>query len=335
MNSSGRMKVDLLSIESYDYDLPPDRIAQFPVSPRDASRLLCISRGSNRLEDSTFRNLPEHLKAGDMLVLNETKVIPARVECERGEVLFVREVENSCWDCLVYPGKNFKPGTAFTIGGLQGLVLTHSPIGRLIRFEGDVSSLLEKHGKVPLPPYVEREPVDSDRENYQTIYARKEGSIAAPTAGLHFTKALFQELKKNQIEISKITLHVGPGTFRPVKSSDVSQHKIDPEYYSCSAPVWDKIQTATRVIAVGTTTTRALETIAASNERSGFSNLFIYPGYEFKIVQGMITNFHLPRSSLLMLVSAFAGYERIRSAYEHAVKNHYRFYSYGDATLIL
>ena len=329
------MKVDLLSLESYDYELPQDRIAQFPVTPRDSALLLFISRADNTFEDSNFRNLPAYFKPGDLLVLNETRVIPARIQFDRGEILIVGEVEKSCWDCMVFPGNHFKPGTVLTIEDMTAEVLSQSTIGRLIRFHADIPSFLAAHGQIPLPPYIERNPVESDRQRYQTVYARKPGSIAAPTAGMHFTRRLFNDLKAQHIDICKITLHVGPGTFRPVKTNDITRHRIDPEYYSCSATAWKKIQKASRVIAVGTTTTRTLETIAGSGERTGYSTLFIYPGYRFKIVQGMITNFHLPKSSLLMLVSAFAGYELIRAAYEHAVKNKYRFYSYGDATLIL
>ena len=330
MNRSGQ-----LSLESYNYDLPSDRIAQFPVTPRDASKLLFISRQNQKYEDSIFRNLPEYLNPGDLLVLNDTKVIPARILCDAGEILFVREVERSCWDCLVYPGKHFKPGTIFKIADVSAQVLSHSKNGRLIRFNGDVQALLNRQGKVPLPPYIDREPTNEDRRQYQTVYAKKPGSIAAPTAGLHFTPRLFAVLKERQIKTCKITLHVGPGTFRPVKNNDVSEHRIDPEYYSCSPSTWQKIQNASRVVSIGTTTTRALETIATTNELKGFSNLFIYPGYQFRVVQGMVTNFHLPKSSLLMLVTAFAGYDLIRAAYQHAIKNDYRFYSYGDATLIL
>ena len=330
MNSS-----EQLLLESYNYDLPPDRIAQFPVTPRDTSKLLFLSRQNQKFEDSIFRNLPDYLKPGDLLVMNDTKVIPARILCDAGEILLIREVDRSCWDCLVYPGKHFKPGAIFTIANVSAQVLSHSKNGRLIRFDGDVDALLNKQGKVPLPPYIQREATNEDRIQYQTIYAKKPGSIAAPTAGLHFTRRLFMDLKKSQIDTCKITLHVGPGTFRPVKTNNVSEHRIDPEYYSCSSSIWQKIQKASRVISIGTTTTRALETIAITNELKGFSNLFIYPGHQFRVVEGMVTNFHLPKSSLLMLVSAFAGYDLIRAAYQHAIKNNYRFYSYGDATLIL
>ena len=326
---------NLLAVESYDYDLPEDRIAQYPVTPRDAARLLVIHRKTETMEHSTFAGLGSFLKAGDLVVLNDTSVIPARILCEKGEVLLVRKVDSSTWDCLVFPGKHFKPGTVFPVGDSHAEVLKKSEIGRIIRFYGDVDALMMKHGRVPLPPYINRAPEAEDRERYQTIYAKHPGSIAAPTAGMHFTERVFADLTDRNIEVCKITLHVGPGTFRPVKASDVTQHKIDPEYYSCSTDVWEKIRTASRVIAVGTTTTRTLETIAARNELAGSTDLFIFPGHKFRIVQGMITNFHLPKSSLLLLVSAFAGYEKIRSAYKIALENNYRFYSYGDATLIL
>jgi S-adenosylmethionine:tRNA ribosyltransferase-isomerase len=218
---------------------------------------------------------------------------------------------------------------------MQAEVVARSASGRLIRFDGDVQTLLRVHGQVPLPPYIGRSPQKADSKRYQTIYARKPGSVAAPTAGMHFTRQVFTRLKEKQIDVCRITLHVGPGTFRTIKTEDITQHTIDPEYYSCSAAVWRKITRAPRVIAAGTTTTRALETIAARDQLSGSTDLFIYPGYRFQIVKGMITNFHLPKSSLLLLVSAFAGYDAIRSAYQHAVKKGYRFYSYGDATLIL
>lgn len=328
-------KPDLLALESYDYELPSDRIAQKPVSPRDASKLLVIHRDTKKLEHSTFRNLSSFLKSGDLLMLNDTKVIPARILCDRGEVLLVREVENSYWDCLVFPGRHFKPGNTFQIGDLQAEVIRQSDIGRCIRFYGDVPSLLRSHGQVPLPPYIERAPDLEDAQRYQTIYARIPGSIAAPTAGMHFTEQVFSDLKQRNIDVCKITLHVGPGTFRTVKNPDVTKHRVDPEYYSCPKTVWEKVQKADRVIAVGTTTTRALEAIADHGQLAGFTDLFIYPGYEFRIVRGLLTNFHLPKSSLLLLVSAFGGYELIRTAYKTAVENDYRFYSYGDATLIL
>jgi len=328
---------NLHNLDEYDYFLPKELIAQQPATRRDASRLLFVSRESRSFGDRAFADLPALLQPGDLLVLNDTRVFPARLLIERGEMLLVRQVdEENSWDALVYPGRAFKPGARIELpGGESATVLCQSKIGRIIRFSGDVQPLLEKHGKVPLPPYIEREECESDRTRYQTVYARKTGSVAAPTAGLHFTPRLLRRLQQTGIETAKITLHVGPGTFRPVKSQDVRQHQIDPEYYRCSKAAWEKIRQAGRVIAVGTTTTRALETISLTNEMEGFTPLFIHPGYSFKSVQGLITNFHLPKSSLLMLVSAFAGHSLIRQAYAHAVDRKYRFYSYGDAMLIL
>jgi S-adenosylmethionine:tRNA ribosyltransferase-isomerase len=323
-------------LESYDYELPVDRIAQHPVSPRDQSRLMFISRAQRSYHDQHFYDLPDLLKRGDLLVINNTRVLPARLQSDRGEILLVRETEDNCWDALVFPGKHFKPGTTVEFeDGATAQVLSQSQIGRILRFRSDVRSLLEKQGKMPLPPYISRDANEEDERTYQTIYARKSGSIAAPTAGFHFTRRIFARLRQSGIEIARITLHVGPGTFRPVKSEDITAHNLYPEYYQCRQSDWEKIYHASRVIAVGTTTTRAVETIAGGGPLKGYSGLFIYPGYEFKRVGGLITNFHLPKSSLLMLVSAFAGYDLTRSAYHHAVENAYRFYSYGDAMLIL
>jgi S-adenosylmethionine:tRNA ribosyltransferase-isomerase len=327
---------DPLLLQSYDYSLPEDLIAQHPLPARDASRLMVLERSSRRITDSNFFDLPAWLRTGDLIVLNETRVIPARLQSDRGEVLLVRETSENSWDALVHPGKKFKPGTKLHFAsGISAEVLSLSQTGRILRFDGDVRQLMEAAGKMPLPPYITREAGLLDEKRYQTIYAKVSGSIAAPTAGLHFTKRVLAELRKRDIEITRITLHVGPGTFRPVKSSDITKHSLEPEAYFCSAAVWKKIKNAGRVIAAGTTTTRALETIASTGELAGYSGLFIYPGYEFRTVKGLITNFHLPKSSLLMLVSAIAGYEFTRQAYAHAVESQYRFYSYGDAMLIL
>lgn len=329
-------ETDLHRLELYDYILPPERIAQFPAAPRDSSRLLVLSRKEGSFQSHIFLRLPDFLTNGDVLVLNDTRVIPARLRCERGEILLVRALEQNCWDALVFPGKRFKPGTTVDLpGGHRAHVLSASRIGRIIQIEGDVDKLLHEHGGTPLPPYIERNATEKDRIDYQTVYAKVPGSVAAPTAGLHFTQKVLKELKSRGIRTVTITLHVGPGTFRPVKAENITHHRIDPEFYSCSDHAWTEIRNAERIIAVGTTTTRTLETIARTGELQGFSDLFIFPGFQFQIVQGLLTNFHLPKSSLLMLVSAFGGRELIRRAYDYAIDSGYRFYSYGDAMLIL
>lgn len=327
--------MNLHLLDSYNYELPPDRIAQQPVTPRDSSRLLFVERSTGIFKDLQFRNLPELLGPEDVVVLNNTRVIPARLRCDQGEVLLVREVEKGCWDALVFPGKHFKPGAIVDFGAQKARVLSQSQIGRILQFEGDAWDLMKEHGAVPLPPYIEREPDAEDLLRYQTIYARTPGSVAAPTAGLHFTRGVFAALRRRGVQIARLTLHVGPGTFRPVKSPDITRHTLHTESYSCTASAWDLIRNAPRVIAVGTTATRALETIAATGELKGHTSLFIYPGFNFKIVKGLVTNFHLPKSSLIMLVSAFGGYDTIRSSYRYAIENGYRFYSYGDAMVIL
>ena len=345
--------VNLQGLESYDYHLPEERIAQYPVTPRDRSRLLFASRKDSKLSDFHFYDLPRLLEPDDLLVINNTRVLPVRLQSNRGEVLLVAPIRSvgrpslaaagtedhapgEVWDALVYPGKHFKPGSEIEFAAqITAKVIGPSSIGRILKFDDGVEQLIEQQGKMPLPPYIHRDVEPSDRRNYQTIYARKTGSIAAPTAGLHFTRSVFHELKKRGVEIARITLHVGPGTFRPVKSPDITQHEIYPELYECAPQTWNAIRKAKRVIAVGTTTTRAIETIAATGRLKGATDLFIYPGYRFHVTRGLITNFHLPKSSLLMLVSAFAGHELMRKAYEHAVNNSYRFYSYGDAMLIL
>lgn len=327
---------DELRLESYDYDLPKELIAQRPISPRDASRLLVVSRPSQSYSDHNFGELPQFLRAGDALVLNNTKVIPARLQSNRGEVLLVRPTEGGCWDALVFPGKHFKPSTQLEFDhGVHGEVLSQSAIGRILRLDGDVDHLLRRSGSMPLPPYIERNADESDDISYQTIFARIKGSIAAPTAGLHFTRRIFAALREKGVALERITLHVGPGTFRPVKSDDIRRHSLYPEYYRCSKSAWKRISEAPRVIAVGTTSTRAVETIAQTGRLEGSADLFIYPGFVFQRINGLVTNFHLPRSSLMMLVCALGGYDLTHRAYGHAIKERYRFYSYGDAMLIL
>jgi S-adenosylmethionine:tRNA ribosyltransferase-isomerase len=324
-----------LDLQDYDYSLPEKLIAQHPVRPRDSSRLLFVSRSNQSFEDRKFPDLSKLLQPGDLLVLNNTKVIPARLQSDRGEVLLVRPGEDNCWEVMVRPGKKFSRGQIIQFDhGVRAKVISFITIGRTLQFEGNLELLIQNSGKMPLPPYIARESEEADRHSYQTIYARIPGSIAAPTAGLHFTCRTFKALKERGVSVIRLRLHVGPGTFQPVKSTDITKHQIHSEFYRCTRRAWEEISRAKRVIAVGTTTTRCLETIAATQVLEGYTDLFIYPGYRFRIVEGLLTNFHLPKSSLLMLVSAFGGYELIRQAYLHAVTEQYRFYSYGDAMLI-
>lgn len=327
---------NLFDLETYNYQLPADRIAQYPLKKRDTSRLLKLDRNTGNISDKQFSDMPQLLQKDDLIVLNNTRVIPSRLQSDRGEVLLIHETEKNCWDALVYPGKKFRPGDQVQFqNGMKAEVLSLSTVGRILRFQDDVYELLNSHGSLPLPPYITRKADSSDQKRYQTIYAKIRGSIAAPTAGLHFTRKILNDLRERGIQTARITLHVGPGTFRPVKSDDIRKHSLYPETYFCSRADWKKIQNARRVIAVGTTTTRAIESIAATGDLQGSTGLFIYPGYKFLITSGLITNFHLPKSSLLMLVSAFGGYKNIRKAYQHAINENYRFYSYGDAMLIL
>jgi S-adenosylmethionine:tRNA ribosyltransferase-isomerase len=328
--------LDLFDLNSYDYQLPTDRIAQYPLKKRDTSRLLKLNRNNGKIIEKRFSDLPQLLQKDDLIVLNNTRVIPSRLQSDRGEVLLIHETERNCWDALVYPGKKFRPGDKVQFeNGIKAEVLSLSTVGRILRFQDDVEELLNSCGSLPLPPYIKREADSVDQKRYQTIYAKIRGSIAAPTAGLHFTRKILNDLRKRGIQTARITLHVGPGTFRPVKSNDIRKHSLHPEIYSCSKSAWEKIKNARRVIAVGTTTTRAIESIAATGELQGSTGLFIYPGYKFLITSGLITNFHLPKSSLLMLVSAFGGYTHLRKAYQYAIREGFRFYSYGDAMLIV
>ena len=352
-----------MNVSDFDFDLPDELIAQEPPPVRGESRLLVLRRDSGALRDSAFPDLAEHLAPGDLLVLNDTRVFPARLIGRRVptggavECFLVRRLSGGSasaeWEALVHPGQKLKPGARllFERDGrqLHGEILGRHFFGRrTVRVwaeDGDdVGAAIERLGHVPLPPYIKREDRESDRERYQTVYARASGSIAAPTAGLHFTPALFERLDARGIERTEITLHVGYGTFKPVRVDRVEEHVVDAERFTVSEKAAAALTRARadrrRVIAVGTTTTRALESLqfdAAGGviPASGETALFIHPGHQFRVVQGLMTNFHLPQSSLLMLVAAFAGRERVLSAYRHAVEQRYRFYSYGDAMLIL
>ncbi|BAT71927.1 S-adenosylmethionine:tRNA ribosyltransferase-isomerase [Thermosulfidibacter takaii ABI70S6] len=341
-----------MKVQEFDYPLPEDLIAQYPVEPRDASRMMVLYRNEKRIKHRIFREIVDILDDSYVLILNNTKVIPARLlgQKETGakiEVFLSKRLENDVWECLARPAKRLKVGTRIDFGqGLFGVVEEVKEEGkRIIRFfpEGLLSERLPKIGQVPLPPYIRRSPTHRDLFRYQTVFAEKNGSIAAPTAGLHFTKEVLEALKSKGVEIVYVTLHVGLGTFRPVKVENVEDHRMDEEYFEISKEAADKINRAKekgkKILACGTTVVRTLET--ASDERglvkatSGWTNLFIYPGYKFKVIDALLTNFHLPRSTLLMLVCAFAGKDFVMEAYNEAIKERYRFYSYGDCMLIL
>jgi len=350
-------------VSEFDYDLPERLIAQEPAEKRDQSRLLVVNRATGEFIDSVFRDLSNYLRSGDLLVLNNTRVFPARligrrvrvtprgdtVLGGRVEVFLVNRIAPLVWETLVKPGRALIPGTRveFARGKLTAEVIEWRERGRrVVRFEadGDFDEIVDRIGRTPLPPYIKRDEEDRlDAERYQTVFARERGAVAAPTAGLHFTPALFDDLHANGIETAEITLHVGYGTFQPVRVDRVEDHRVEPEAYSigeaAAASINRALMEGRRVIAVGTTTTRALESDdpqpPTPNPQPLLTDLFIYPGFEFKVLGGLITNFHLPGSSLLMLVSAFANRELILKAYEHAIANEYRFYSYGDAMLIL
>ena len=340
-----------MNVKDYDYDLPEELIAQDPLEDRSSSRLMVLDRQTGDVEHRHFTDILEYLHPGDCLVINNTKVIPARLfgvkedTQAKIEVLLLKRKENDIWETLVKPGKKAKPGTKLVFG--DGL-LTAEVVdvveegNRLIQFhyDGIFEEILDQLGQMPLPPYITHQLKDKNR--YQTVYAKYDGSAAAPTAGLHFTKELLQKVKDMGVDIAEVTLHVGLGTFRPVKVENVLDHHIHSEFYMVSQEAADKINRAKesghRVIAVGTTSTRTLEAAADENgrlyETSGWTEIFIYPGYQFKVIDALITNFHLPQSTLVMLVSALAGREHVLHAYETAVKEKYRFFSFGDAMLI-
>ena len=333
------------------YDLPQELIAQDPLEDRSSSRLMHLDKETGELEHTDFKHILNYLKPGDCLVVNDTKVIPARLyghKKETGaviEILLLKRKENDVWETLVKPGKKAKVGTKIIFGGglLVGEVVDIVEEGnRLIKFtyEGIFEEILDQLGQMPLPPYITHQLKDKNR--YQTVYAKYDGSAAAPTAGLHFTPELLQKVKDMGVEIAEVTLHVGLGTFRPVKVDNILDHHMHSEFYMVTQEAADKINNAKknghRVICVGTTSCRTIESAADENgmlkESSGWTEIFIYPGYKFKVLDCLITNFHLPESTLLMLVSALAGREHVLAAYEEAVKEGYRFFSFGDAMFI-
>ena len=340
-----------MDVKDFDYDLPEELIAQDPLEDRSSSRLMVLDKKTGEVSHHVFKEIVKYLRPGDCLVLNNTKVIPARLfgvkegTMAKIEILLLKRRQNDVWETLVKPGKKAKPGTKIIFGDglLTGEVIDVVDDGnRLIQFsyEGIFEEILDKLGQMPLPPYITHQLKDKNR--YQTVYAKYDGSAAAPTAGLHFTKELLQKVKDMGVDIAEVTLHVGLGTFRPVKVENVLDHHMHSEFYMVSQEAADKINRAKesghRVIAVGTTSTRTLEAAADENgrlhETSGWTEIYIYPGYQFKVIDALITNFHLPQSTLVMLVSALAGREHVLHAYEIAVKERYRFFSFGDAMLI-
>ena len=341
-----------LKTSDFYFDLPQELIAQDPLEDRSASRLLVLHRENGAVEHHTFKEITQFLRPGDCLVLNNTKVLPARLlgtKEDTGaaiEVLLLKRREKDVWETLVKPGKKARPGTKLTFGdgSLRAEVLEVVEEGnRLIRFfyEGIFEEVLDRLGEMPLPPYITHKLQDKNR--YQTVYARYEGSAAAPTAGLHFTEALLEQIKEMGVEIAFVTLHVGLGTFRPVKVEDLSEHHMHSEYYEVTKETAEMInrtkEKGGRVICVGTTSCRTIESAAGEDGRviagCGNTEIFIYPGYRFKVLDCLITNFHLPESTLVMLVSALAGRENVLAAYQEAIEEKYRFFSFGDAMLIL
>jgi S-adenosylmethionine:tRNA ribosyltransferase-isomerase len=344
-----------VDISDFDFQLPDHLIAQKPLAERDAARMLIVERADHTWRDSHFRDLPAQLAPGDVLVINNTRVFPARLRGKRVpfggavELLLAREVERNSWEALARPARRLRVGDAieFADGLLKAEIIESLENGiRVVRFDttGNVDDLIDRIGEPPLPPYINRPGgVDDDRHRYQTVYATERGAIAAPTAGLHFTPQTLEAVRARGVQVAEITLHVGYGTFEPVRVADVRKHKVAAERFSISEETATAINHArakgNRVVAVGTTTARALESASSADRKlmpqSGVASLTIIPGYQFRIVDGLLTNFHLPKSSLLMLVSAFAGRDLVLTAYRHAVDQAYRFYSYGDCMLVL
>ena len=340
-----------MKLTDFNYELPERLIAQVPIEKRDESRLMVLDREKQTIEHKVFKDIIDYLEPGDCLVRNNTKVLPARLygKKETGanvEFLLLNRIEGDIWECIVRPGHKLKPGTEVEFGDgiLKAKVLDVMEGGTRkveFKYEGIFNEILDKIGLMPLPPYIHESLKDNDR--YQTVYAKYEGSAAAPTAGLHFTPELFEKIKAKGIDVANVTLHVGIGTFRPVKVENVEEHHMHSEHFYIKQEDADKINNAKkngkRVIAVGTTSCRVLETIADENgmvkPTEGDTQIFIYPGYKYKCLDGLVTNFHLPESTLIMLVSALAGRDYIMKAYNEAVKERYRFFSFGDAMLIL
>ena len=346
-----------MNVSDFDYELPEELIAQRPADKRDGSRLLVVDRKAGSVSHEHFSDVKKHLKAGDCLVINDSKVLPARlygtkaVTGAKVEFLLTKRLEGDTWETMVRPGKRLKPGDSVDFAdGFRAHIDANGEGGtRIVTFEyeGIFMERLEEIGSMPLPPYIDRAAMDEDKDRYQTVYAEHDGSVAAPTAGLHFTEELLEEIEAMGVKIAKVTLHVGIGTFRPVKAEKVEDHHMHFEEYSVSEEnakiINDTLDAGGRIVAVGTTSTRTLESAAVRSESGewrvaagdGSTGIFIYPGYEFKIIGALITNFHLPKSTLMMLISAFYDREKILKVYEEAVRERYRFFSYGDAMMLI
>ncbi|WP_434577241.1 tRNA preQ1(34) S-adenosylmethionine ribosyltransferase-isomerase QueA [Thermoanaerobacterium thermosaccharolyticum] len=341
-----------MNLHEFYYDLPEELIAQEPLKNRDESRLMILNRLTGEIKHDIFKNIISYLNPNDVLVLNDTKVIPARLigvrEDTGGKIEFVllKRLSSDEWEILVKPGRRAKIGSKFIFGNgeLKAEVISNTDVGgRIVRFsyEGIFEEVLDKLGEMPVPPYIKKKL--EDKNMYQTVYAKHEGSAAAPTAGLHFTNKLLDDIRKYGVKTVFVTLHVGLGTFRPVKEEIIEKHKMHSEFYTVTEEAAQAINTAResggRIISVGTTSTRTLETVADENgiihAGSGWTDIFIYPGYKYKAIDGIITNFHLPESTLIMMISAFAGKENVMNAYKTAIDHKYRFYSFGDAMLII
>ncbi len=340
-----------MKVKDFYFDLPEELIAQHPLEQRDSSKLMVVNRETGNIEHKHFHDILGYLKKGDTLVLNNTRVLPARLIGEKSETggkiefLLLKRLSGDKWECLAKPGKRARIGTEFTFGDgkLKAVVTAIGEEGNReieFKYDGIFEQVLDELGQMPLPPYIHEKL--EDKERYQTVYSKEKGSAAAPTAGLHFTKELLEEIKAMGVNIAYLTLHVGLGTFRPVKVDDINEHVMHSEYYHLDAENAEIINNTKknggRIISVGTTSTRTLETIGDENgmvkECSGWTNIFIYPGYKWKVVDNLITNFHLPESTLIMLVSSLAGKELTMKAYETAVENRYRFFSFGDSMFI-
>lgn len=330
-----------MRLSEFDYELPPELIAQEPPAERDAARMLVLHRAEQRFEDRCFRDFPSFVHEGDCVVLNDSRVLPSRLLAGKSEMLLLEPLSEDAreWRALVRPGRKIKVGDTIRFDDrFAAEVIAHGERGeRTVRFLGDedVYAAIDRLGHMPLPPYIKREDRAADRDRYQTVFAGERGSVAAPTAGLHFTGEILDRVAQTGAHVVRITLHVGLGTFQPIEHDDFEHHQLHFERYSIPPDAWRDIESARRVVAVGTTSVRTVESAARTGKLSGLTDLFIYPGYEFQRVGALLTNFHLPRTSLLLLVCAFAGRDFTLAAYRHAVAGRYRFFSYGDCMLIL